>query len=208
MILETIVVGPLETNCYIFGDEETKEIMVVDPGQNGKMILNHISEKGYILKYVVLTHGHFDHIMGMNPLLSVPGVKLLAHKEDVYKIFEPQSGYLPRFGNPDYTPKEPDIYLEDNKSFKVGNLDVLVLHTPGHTKGGCCLLSEDVMFSGDTVFYHEIGRCDLEGGDYSIMLKSLKKLKELPTDYKIYPGHGPSTTLFDEKKMNPYMQEV
>jgi glyoxylase-like metal-dependent hydrolase (beta-lactamase superfamily II) len=206
MIFETFVVGPIETNCYLFGDETSKEVAVVDPGENGEEILRHIREKGYVLQSVLLTHGHFDHIMGMNPLLSDGQVKLFIHKDDEYKLFEPHKTLFPRFVKGSYVPKKPDGYLEEGKNIFVGDCEVEVLHTPGHTKGSCCLLTGGVMFSGDTLFYREVGRTDLEGGNWEEMKASLRKLRALEGEFKVYPGHGEPTVLSDEKINNPYMK--
>lgn len=206
-----LCVGMVGTNCYIFYDENTMEGAVVDPGDNGPVIVNAAKEHGVKITWVLLTHGHFDHILGVKDVLRETGAKLAIHEDDLWMLTpEALSASLRRFGLPSaaYEGIKPDILAKEGTQIQVGGLTVTWLHTPGHTPGSSCLRVGDVLFTGDTLFRHECGRCDLEGGDFSLMLKSLKRLHDLPGDMHVLPGHEGASTLEEERRMNPYMRQA
>jgi glyoxylase-like metal-dependent hydrolase (beta-lactamase superfamily II) len=149
----------------------------------------------------LLTHGHFDHVAGIRPT----NAKIVMHEKDV-RILNQANMYLPMFGIPEITIPEIDIFIKDGDNLKIGNTDIKVIHTPGHTQGGVCYLIKDMLFSGDTIFRESVGRCDLEGGNFNQIVESIKiKIFTLPDDIKIYPGHGRETTVGWEKLHNQFM---
>ena len=206
MKLFSLVVGGIGTNCHIVGDESTKEAAVIDPGEGAGKILSVLGENGLKLKYILLTHGHFDHILAVPAVKEATGAQVVIHESDAYCLTDPRGSLGPR-GNGLKGPPA-DIKAKDGDVFTVGALRFTYLHTPGHTPGSCVILCGDIMFSGDTLFQGDCGRCDLPGGNYGQMLGSLKRLYELEGDYKVYPGHENSTTLNTERKTNSYMLEA
>ncbi len=194
------------TNTYIVTDEETGEIAVVDPSLNEESLIEKLNcEK---VKYVLLTHGHFDHIGGVNFVKERTGAKVVVHKEEVEMLCDGDKNEYKRNFGCDMPPIYADVLVEDGSEFMLGNSKITVLHTPGHTKGGVCyIFPEDrVMFSGDTLFRLTAGRTDLYGGDARTELLSLTKIADLEGDYKVYPGHNNSTTLDFERTYNRYMR--
>lgn len=189
------------TNTYIVTDEETGETAVVDPSLPEESLIEKLNGKN--VKYVLLTHGHFDHIGGVNLVKEKTGAKVVIHKEDEEMLCDPNKNY-----GTDITPVYADVLVEDGSELPFGNTRITVLHTPGHTKGGVCYIFNDdrIMFSGDTLFRLTAGRTDLYGGDARIELMSLAKIAELKGDYKVYPGHDSSTTLDFERQYNRYMR--
>lgn len=200
MLIKTMQVGFIGTNCYILTDETTMKSAVIDPGGDSNMILDYLERNHMECVAVLLTHGHMDHTMGVENILRDTGVPVYVHRLD----WAP-----PKTGKLDYRFIEPvnvDCrFYEEGDVVPVGNLQVKVLHTPGHTPGGVTLLCEKAMFSGDTLFRGSCGRVDLEGGDASTELASLKRLAEIPGDYEVYPGHMDTSTLAMERIYNPYM---
>jgi hydroxyacylglutathione hydrolase len=207
MILDSVVVGPLEVNCYIIGCEETMEGVVIDPGANVDRVLAAISKHGLKIIHVLNTHGHFDHVGGNRPIMEAAGADLLIHEADVPFLshaFETASA----FGLKSENSPLPDKCLHDGMKLLVGNLELKVLHTPGHTPGGCCFLVNGIVISGDTLFADSIGRTDFPGGSLETLLKSIhEKLMSLPDETVVYPGHGPATTIGRERVFNPYLAE-
>ena len=189
------------TNTYIVTDEETGEVAVVDPSLSEESLIEKIKDKN--VKYILITHGHFDHIGGVNLVKERTGAKAVIHKEDEEMLCDSKKNYGE--GN---APIYADILVEDGSTLMLGNTKITVLHTPGHTKGGVCYIFNDdrVMFSGDTLFKLTAGRTDLYGGDARTELRSLLKIAELEGDYKVYPGHDDSTTLEFERQYNRYMR--
>ncbi|MCI8855253.1 MAG: MBL fold metallo-hydrolase [Clostridiaceae bacterium] len=207
MKLIQLHVGVVQTNCYVFYDENTMEGAVIDPGDNAAAILREIDRAGAKITYILLTHGHFDHILAVHEIAEKTGAKLVIHKEDEWLLSYDEMGEFRPYAR-HYVPTPVDILAEEGTTIQVGGLTAEYLHTPGHTPGSCCIKVEDVLFTGDTMFRHECGRCDLKGGDFSLMLQSLKRLHDLPGDYRVLPGHDSITTLSEERARNPYVRQA
>lgn len=202
MIIKTFREPPIDNNNYLVIDEESKEAVLIDCSANDPEIKNAVSEAGVILKYILLTHGHFDHVAGIRPETSA---KIVMNEKDL-PILKQANQYLPMFGIPEITIPNIDIFIKEGDILKIGSTEIKVLHTPGHTQGGVCYLIGDNLFSGDTVFREAVGRCDLEGGDFDQIVESIEtKIFTLPEDIKIYPGHGQSTTVGWEKENNRFL---
>lgn len=207
MIIETVVVGALEVNCYIIGCEETMEGVVVDPGADADRVLAAVSKHGLRIIHVLNTHGHFDHIGGNRPVMAAVGADLLIHEADV-PFLSRADKTAAAYGLKSENSPVPDKCLHDGMILSVGTLKLKVLHTPGHTPGGCCFQVNGIVISGDTLFANSIGRTDFPGGSLETLLKSIHgKLMSLPDETVVYPGHGPSTTIGRERVCNPYLTE-
>ena len=207
MFLHGMVVGSLATNCYIVGCEKTKEAAVIDPDEDGEKILAVLKEVGYKAKQIINTHGHMDHINANGVIKSATGAQLMIHKDDADFLTNSSKNLSGLMGQNNTGPAA-DRLLEDGDAIQIGETVTLkVTHTPGHTPGGICLVSKDVIFTGDTVFAGSIGRTDLPGGSYETIINAIKeKLLILSGDYKLYPGHGPASTLQEEKLSNPFFR--
>lgn len=210
MQLYTIVVGPISTNCYIVADDGGNAA-VVDPGASAERIFRLLAQKGLTPRLILLTHGHFDHtgaVMGLKK--AFPGLQAAIGKNDapiLAAACDPDR--MPFYAKADdYAGLSAEILVGEGDVLEAGSLRFAVLDTPGHTRGGVCYLCEDLMLSGDTLFYHEVGRTDLDGGNYPTLMRSIKKLAQLPQNYTVLPGHEASSTLFEERENNPYMQEA
>ena len=204
MKIEKIVEPYFGENMYILIDEETKKCAVVDPGGASDKILNYIKVNSLELEYILLTHGHGDHIGAVNTIKSKTNAKVVAHNDEQELLNNNRKNlsYSMHCGPQEL---DADIYVHDKDKLELGNLKLSFIHTPGHTKGCMCIRVNDDMFTGDTLFAGSIGRTDLYGGDYRQIEKSLKKLSKFEDKVKIHPGHGPSSTLGIEKMSNPYM---
>ena len=194
MNVERFVLGPLQTNCYLVYREGFDECMVIDPGDDPKELIDRIEELGLILRTVILTHGHFDHVGGVNILKEKYNCYVGMHADDWELPME--IGGLGRTSH----------VLRDNFEIVGASMGFRVYHTPGHTPGCVCLLVEDAMFSGDTLFSGSCGRTDLPGGSWTEISNSLQRLAALEKNYAVYPGHAEPTTLDMEKRYNPYMR--
>jgi len=203
MILRILTVGPFSANCYIVGAEKEGCGMVIDPGDEAEKILGNVKSLGLNIQFIVLTHGHIDHVGALKEVKEATGALIAAHTDEVTLIKENPMNRL--FGLSYPTPPLPDRLLSDGDVIEVASLSFSVLHTPGHSPGGICLLGEGVLFSGDTLFRSGIGRFDLPGGSYEILANSLKRLLKLPDGTIVYPGHGPDTTIGREKSENPFL---
>lgn len=207
MIFETLVVGPLGVNCFILGCAESKEGIVVDPGADAEKVLAAVQRLGLTVKYVINTHGHFDHVGGNRRLVEKTGAKLLIHEADVYFLSRAEASAAAYGLTTENSPK-PDELLQDGMTVQFGTQSLKVLHTPGHTPGGCCLYleGEGKVITGDTLFEESVGRTDFPGSSHADLMDSIKnKLMVLPETTQAYPGHGPATTIGHEKKHNPYL---
>ncbi len=205
MILKNLVVGPLATNCYIVGSESNKEGMIIDPGDEAEAVLKNVKDLELDIKSIVLTHGHIDHIGALKEVKEATGAEVVIHADDAQALQQNSVGAM--FGVSYPTPLPPDRLLQDGDSVDISNLHFSVLHTPGHSPGGICLLGQGVVFSGDTLFNCGIGRTDLPGGSYSQLMDSIHtKLMVLPDDTAVYPGHGPETTIGTERQGNPFLR--
>lgn len=205
MILETLPTGPLDVNCYIVGCEETRKAAVVDPGGDVTKILYLLVEKKLSVVMVINTHGHFDHIGGNHDLLAATGADLVIHRDDS-PLLSQAAEHAAAFGLRTEASPAPTRELVGDELLQVGNLSLQVIHTPGHSPGGICLYVDGCLLVGDTLFARSIGRTDLPGGDHQLLIKGIKeKLLPLPEATKVYPGHGPMTTIGHEKLHNPFL---
>ena len=190
--------GSYFTNCYLVYDENAGKACLIDPAVYDDEIINVISSKGLTLEYIILTHGHFDHILGADGFRDKTGAEIA--------VYELETEYLDFLEDDEKF--SADILLKDDDTLTFGGISLKVMHTPGHSKGSCCFIcgDEKVMFSGDTLFKGTIGRYDLYGGDYDTLMESLQKIKSIKENYMVYPGHGDSTTLAYEILQNPYFR--
>lgn len=206
--IETFVVGHISTNCYIITDTETNRRALVDPGYKSAELLNRIKEQGAdTFDYILLTHGHFDHIWFAGEISGLTGAKIVISADDAPFLADGTLNLSANFGFRNIPEISADITLKDGDSLKLGNTDFKFLSTPGHTIGsGCYVFFEDkVIFSGDTLFKLSMGRTDFVTGNETDILRSLKRLASLEGDFDVYPGHGDKTTLDYERKNNPYV---
>lgn len=201
MILNIFREPPIDNNNYLLIDEESKEAALVDCSAVNPDVKNALEKRGAKLKYILLTHGHFDHVAGIRPT----DAQIIMHEKDL-PILNQANMYLPAFGIPEITIPKVDIYIKDGEVLKLGNTEIKVIYTPGHTQGGVCYLVDNMLFSGDTIFHESVGRCDLEGGSFEQLVESIKtKIFTLSNDVIIYPGHGKQTTVGWEKEHNQFM---
>jgi hydroxyacylglutathione hydrolase len=205
LIIRTLEVGPIMANCIILGCEDTKEAVVIDPGDEADRILMTLAEDNLKVKYIINTHGHFDHVGANKDLKEATKAELMIHADDEPMLSELVQ-HARAFGLTAENSPPADTYLKDNDEIKFGNITLKVIHTPGHSLGGVCLLTGKVLISGDTLFAGSIGRTDLPGGDYDTLISSIKtKLLCLDDETVVYPGHGPETSIGREKKINPFL---
>ena len=207
MIIERLVVGPIEANCYIVADEKTKEGIVIDPGDDAEDILKRIQQLGLKIKYIVLTHSHFDHVSATAAVKKATDAKLAIHAADAKSL---NDGMLARLaGLVHQQVPQPDILLKGWDDLSIGEVHFTVLHVPGHTAGGIALYGQDVVFTGDTLFKGSIGRTDLPGGNYDQIIDSINcRLLALDDDISVYPGHGDVTTIGLERENNPFLVDA
>jgi hydroxyacylglutathione hydrolase len=207
MILIRLVVGPLQVNCFILADERTKDAVVIDPGDDAKDILKVISDKGFKVKYIVNTHGHFDHVGANGAVKEATGAEILIHEGDAPMLAH-TTKQAASFGLSSPSSPPPDRHVKHGDVISAGEVVLKVLHTPGHSPGGISLLEQGMVFTGDALFAGSIGRTDFPGGDLVTLLRSIKaNLMTLPDDTKVFSGHGPASTIGDERRDNPFLNK-
>ena len=195
--VHNLPLGAYQTNTYIVHDSEAKSCAIIDPGYEADAILKTVSDLGLTVDAILLTHGHFDHVGAVKELAVETGCDVYLHPEDL--TMPPMMTAGPLY----YT-----HHYDEGDVLDLAGLTIRVLHTPGHTGGSVCLLIEDVLISGDTLFCHSCGRTDLPGGDPDAIMKSLARLKALEGNYRVLPGHNRATTLAIEREYNPFMKKV
>jgi hydroxyacylglutathione hydrolase len=203
MIVKGLVVGPIAANCYVIGDEETGDGAIIDPGDDAWNILQVVEETGLTIRLIIATHGHFDHSAAEK--LDAP---FLLHREDLMFVRRSKQAAMEWGIAIDQVP-DPDEFLEEGNVLKLGRLELKVIHTPGHSPGGISIYveSENAVFSGDTLFQGSVGRTDFDGGSMAVLSRSIKeKLYSLPDGTVVYSGHGPPTTIGEEKMQNMFVR--
>lgn len=204
MIVERLVVGTLECNCYIVGCENTEVGIIIDPGGDAPIILGKVEQLGLSIKYVVNTHGHIDHIAANRPVKEATGAEIAIHRDDAEWLLTDQGAYASMLGVLSPGPAA-DVLLNEGDEVAFGNESLHVIHTPGHSLGGISLIGDGVVFCGDTLFAMGVGRVDLPGGNWETLMDSIKtRLFCMPDDSTAYTGHGPPTTIGREKRFNPW----
>lgn len=203
--LKEFILGPIENNNYLLIDELSKEAVLIDCSAESVNIDKALKESGATLKYILLTHGHFDHVLGINDFKGKYDCKVLMHEADKILI-ETINEFTKRFGTESVETPKIDGYVKEGDIIKFGENEINVIHTPGHTQGGVCYLIEDMLFSGDTLFYESVGRTDLPGGNFNQLKSNIQeKLFTLDENIKVYSGHGPSSTIGHEKANNQFL---
>ncbi len=208
MNLYVLPVGGLETNCYLLASDEG-HAAIIDPGADAPDIIRSLAAYQLTPSFIILTHGHFDHIGAVNALRQQYHIPVYASEKELYLLGDttrnraryvkvPQNDHI----------VTPDLFVKEGDSLPLDELTLHILETPGHSKGGICIRCGDLLFTGDTLFLHDIGYTHFEGGSYADMEQSLRKLRDLPGDYTVLPGHGPHTTLAEERKNNEYILKL
>jgi len=200
MLIKTLPVGMLETNCYIVTDEGTRKCAIIDPGAESNTILDYVESNRLAPMAIFLTHGHFDHCMALETVAESTGAPAYIHERDAEDIGFRRHCSLGAEG-------KLHSYAEGD-SFQIGGIEITVLETPGHSPGSVTLLCESALFTGDTLFRDSCGRTDLEGGDTAQLMASLRRLSDIDGDYEVYPGHADTTTLNRERSFNYYMKQA
>ena len=207
--VEGYPVGYMATNCYLVTDTQTDECFIVDPGTYDaslKKLLQDVKEGK--LRYILLTHGHFDHIMGVFDVQKNYGGKIVIHEKDADCFKNDEKSLLDTFGFDGELPEKADIVVRDGDKLPFADGAIEVMHTPGHTEDSACYLIGDKIFSGDTLFYGSVGRTDFKSGSFEDIIKSVKRIASLDGDRKVYPGHNMLTTLDNERKHNVYLKDA
>ncbi|MEE1077496.1 MAG: MBL fold metallo-hydrolase [Agathobacter sp.] len=206
MKINQYVVGAVQTNCYFIINEDTKEVLIVDPGDAAKQLAQKVKDDGLTPVAILLTHGHFDHAGGAKALAEEFGIKIYAHEKEKRTLEDPEYNVSWMVGSSEVY--SADEFLKDEQELDLAGFHIRVLYTPGHTEGGCCYYFpyDNVLFSGDTLFCMSVGRTDFKGGSMSEIVRSIKeKIMVLPEDTTVYPGHNDVTTIENERMYNPYL---
>lgn len=202
MIIKQYVAGPINANNYLVADETSKEAVLIDCSERVQKILDDVKTLGLKVKYILFTHGHFDHVMGADIMKKELGAEVLGSEKDIAQT-ELTKPILEMMGIPLIETPQYDRFIDGNSKLNIGQTEVKVFETPGHTEGGLCYLIEDNLFSGDTLFKNYVGRTDLPGGSFAKIENSIKNiLFKLDDSTKVFPGHGDITTISYEKKYN------
>ena len=201
--IHTLPLGSYQTNCYIVYAETSKSCAVIDPGYTPERVLDFVGKLGLTVDAVLLTHGHFDHVGGVEAIVKATNCALWMRESDYTQFKNPQNDFFYPIHDCDCTEVR---FCEDGEQISAGGLSFTAIETPGHTWGSVCYICETAIFSGDTLFAGSCGRTDLPGGDWQTIMLSLERLAELEGDYAVYPGHGEATTLEKERTSNPYMR--
>jgi hydroxyacylglutathione hydrolase len=205
LIIKELVVGPLMANCFIFGCDETKEAVVIDPGGDADRILFYLADSGLNVKYIINTHGHFDHVAANGKIKDATGADILIHPLDA-SMLGSLSTNAAIFGISVENSPPCDQTIEEGDTVSFGKITLKVLHTPGHTPGGISLYTDKIVFVGDTLFAGSIGRTDFPGGDFNTLISSIRtKLFKMDDDVRVLSGHGPETSIGSEKRFNPFV---
>ena len=209
MIIETLTVGPFAANCYIVGSSTTRQGMIIDPGAEPETILETVRQTGLSVSLIVITHAHIDHVGALREVQQSTGAQFAIHEAEKGLLLSAPMRMLTSLGvSPIKSPPRPDKLLKDGDRIDIDDLHFEVLHTPGHSAGGICLFGHGMVFSGDTLFNLGIGRTDFPGMSHQRLMRSIhEKLMVLPDDTVVYPGHGPPTTIGDERRGNPFLQD-
>ncbi len=206
MLIEKLVVGAFEANCYILYGDAGNSCLVIDPGDESGRILNRLNALNLKAEAVILSHGHPDHILAAPELKKETGASIMMHQGDSDLVNDKTLAYM--LGMKEMASIQPDRLLEDGQVVEAAGFKVQVIYTPGHSRGSICLLHEDKLFSGDLLFCGGVGRFDLPGGNDKELRKSLDKIVKLPPETKVYPGHGPETTIEAEYRGNFYLANL
>ncbi len=204
---ETLTVGPLQANCFILYDTDTKETIVVDPGDEPDRIIDFINDRKLKVKYILCTHAHFDHVGAIPELKEHTGALLLIHEEEL-EIYNAAKDMAAFFGYDISELPPPDRTLKEGDELRIGRKSFTILHTPGHSPGGICLFGNGLVVTGDTLFAGSVGRTDFHGGSLSKLRESFQRLMSLPEDTVVLPGHGPTSTIGRERRENFFNEEI
>lgn len=207
MIIKKFVVGPLENNCFVIVDENSKECFVVDPGDEPDRILDFIHESNLRVKYIICTHAHFDHVGAVSEIKNGTKAKIVIHKDDL-AIYRSSKDHAALWGFDIDPLPDPDLFVSEGDVLKIGDLEFQIIHTPGHSPGGICIYGQGILLTGDTLFAGSVGRTDLPGGDVRELKGSFKRLLSFSNEIRVFPGHGPETTVEREKTGNFFAQEI
>lgn len=208
MKIKRFEVGPLFVNCYVVYDENTLQAVVIDPGDEPDLILDFIKEESLTTKYILCTHGHFDHIGAVKEIKDETGAKIILHEKDLEIYMNSPAIAMQFFGIEIEHQPEPEILVNDDDSVKIETIEFKIIHTPGHSPGSISIYSEKHLFTGDTLFAGSVGRTDIIGGNMNELMNSLRKIATFPADTVVLPGHGPKTKISIEIKTNPFYHGI
>lgn len=207
MVIKKFVVGPLENNCFVIADEDSKECFVVDPGDEPDRILDFINDGNLSVKYIVCTHAHFDHIGAVPEIKMATEAKIVIHTDDL-AIYRSSKDHAASWGFDIDPLPDPDVFVSEGDVLRIGDLEFRIIHTPGHSPGGICIYGHGILLTGDTLFAGSVGRTDLPGGDIGKLKASFRRLVSLSDEIRVLPGHGPETTVEREKVDNFFAREI
>ncbi len=206
VVIDSIVVGPFAANCYFVKKSDSQKCVIIDPGGDAELLLDKLLDLNLELQALLITHGHIDHVMALSEISKKIPVPVYAHKDDK-QLLENIKIQGQMFGLSEFEQPTISNWIQESDLIEIAGLKIKVLHTPGHSPGGCCYLLNSKIFVGDTLFESSIGRTDLPGGDYDLLISTIKtKLFSLPDEMIVYPGHGETTTIGHEKKYNPFLR--